>query len=185
MKDKVKFMEYMTLFGEIHKTEVTDVIKNAYWKTLKPYTDQECIRVFEAIYSELKWFPKPPDFLERLRGDKKDQGILAWEKVYKTITGVGHYNSVKFDDPIIHSCIELMGGWVQLCEITNSEVKWKQKEFLELYLTMSKKNPEQHPKYLPGTIEINNGARGYKVPDVIMVGDKKKIKELNEGSNKP
>jgi len=55
--------------------------------------------------------------------------VIAWtEKVRKAIVSVGAYQSVQFDDPAIHSCIELMGGWSELCATRTDELKWKQKE---------------------------------------------------------
>ena len=179
MKDKIKFMEYMTLLGEVYNKEITDTLKNIYWKTLKLYSDKESIRAFQSIIENNKFFPKPAEFLDILRGDSGDQALLAWEKVYKAISQHGHYASVEFDEPVIHSCIELMGGWIELCSMELNDVKWKQKEFIGLYKTMSRKN--QHPKYLAGQTELENGPRGFDVPDPVKIGGGE-VKQITEGT---
>ena len=67
--------------------------------------------------------------------------------------------SVKFDDPVIHSVIESMGGWEALCSIENAEMKWKRKEFENLYPIMAKR--EAHPDRLIGMCDRQNLARGF------------------------
>lgn len=40
----------------------------------------------------------------------------AWVKVRMAIREHGAYASIQFDDPVIHSCVEAMGGWPFLCD---------------------------------------------------------------------
>ena len=171
MKNKKLFREYMVLLGEIHNRELSDLLLDAYWKILEPFSDDACKKSFDQLIAISKFFPKPPDFLEILRGTIQDTAVLAWEKVDSTVKSHGPYVSVKFDDDVIHSCIELMGGWVALCNEDIKNWHWKQKEFVQLYATLSKKNI--HPEYLPGIVEKENGPRGLKFPSPVLIGDKK------------
>ena len=72
---------------------------------------------------------------------------------------IGNYGSVEFDDPVIHSVIEAMGGWVQFQNVHVNEWKWRRTEFERLYAV--KEKLKDHPTYCPGLFEIQNGARGF------------------------
>lgn len=93
-----------------------------------------------------------------------------WVLVDKTVKSDGVYTSVKFSDPVIHSVINAMGGWVALGLCSMDEWKWKQKEFERLYAIMSRQS--EHPDHLPGQIELDNSALGYQknTPDVKLIG---------------
>ena len=75
---------------------------------------------------------------------------LAWEETVKIVNRIGGFDSVQFDDHIIHSVIEVMGGWTQLCydlyNINEEEKKYKQREFRRLYFVLSSK--KKHPGFL-------------------------------------
>ncbi len=169
-----RFLKYMHTCSEMYNTSLSEGVISAYWETMKEYSDQEIMRAFNMAFKTCRFFPKPVDLIECIDGEKSDKSLLAWEKVYKAISGVGAYESVQFDDPAIHSCIELMGGWPQLCQCKVDEIKWKQKEFENLYRVMSKR--EDHSGYLPGIFETDNAARGFKVPtNVKMIGERGEV----------
>ena len=75
---------------------------------------------------------------------------------------MGHYDSVIFSDPLIHVVIKDMGGWIFLCQQSERELIFLQKEFERRYqnyclikkLTIS-------PAYLTGQIERQNVIRGF------------------------
>jgi hypothetical protein len=154
MTNEINFKEYMTLLCEMFDRNLSDIMKDLYWGILQPYTDEECEKAFKEIITSSKFFPKPADFIEVLRGKKEDQGVLAWIEVVNTLKSVGTYKSVKFSNPVIHSVIEAMGGWPQLGMMEVSEEKWKQKEFERLYEVMNHRG--NHPAYLSGTHEQSN-----------------------------
>ncbi len=80
------------------------------------------------------FFPKPVDFRDAIVGDVDTKAVLSWEKVMKAKSSVGSYGSVKFDDPVIHSVISMMGGWVSLCRLEGFDSeKWLRVEFEKSY----------------------------------------------------
>jgi hypothetical protein len=96
-------------------------------------------------------------------GSKEDlhrRALLAWDAVRKAITEHGYYQSVQFDDPVIHSCIEALGGWQDLCSTPIEEIKWREKRFLELYPAFATTKKE-HPQYLVGYVEQQNRLNNY------------------------
>ena len=101
-----------------------------------------------------------PDLMEALEGSQKDQAVEAWLRVTEAVKSIGNYQSVKFPDPVIHSCIDAMGGWEELGRVTNDEWKWKRKEFETLYPIMARRR--EHPKILLGTCDRENIGRGFQ-----------------------
>ena len=153
MKNEIMFKEYMTLLCELHDRVLSDMMKGLYWKVLEPFTDEQCEAAFKEIIYSNKFFPKPADFTEILRGKKSDQAIDAWLLVLGAIKKIGNYESVEFSDQVIHSVLQVMGGWDQLASTLEvDEEKWKQKEFERIYQVMERRG--DHPKYLPGTHEM-------------------------------
>ena len=161
MRNKLLFSEYMSLFAELYDKEITPVLSRAYWTVLKPYADEQIEAAFKRAVNECRFFPKPADLVGFISADtgKDDQPKLAWAKVDQSVRKHGPWSNVQFDDPVIHSVIEAMGGWSKLCSCTNDEWVWRQKDFEELYPLMAKK-PE-HPRLLGGSI----------AGEPIMIGD--------------
>jgi len=162
MKDESKFKEYLTALCEIHDKKISPLLASLYWKVLEPFTDEQCEKAFKTLIYETRYFPKPVEFVEIIRGKNQDRATVAWLEVLDTVKHVGHYQSVQFSDPVIHSVIESMGGWVRLAgDMKADEEKWKQKEFERLYDVLSKNPRDKMPGYLPGLCEIQNAANGY------------------------
>lgn len=113
-------------------------------------------------------FPKPAEIKETVHGNKADNAILAWDKVLRGIIEVGPYPTVQFDDPVIHSAIEAMGGWEQICNMETGEARFIQKEFERLYLAYQHK--AEHPQLLPGLVDTANVPRGYDPQKVVWIG---------------
>lgn len=161
MRNEVKFKEYMALLCETFDKTMSKLLTDLYWKVLEPFDDAQCEAAFKELIYSSRFFPKPADFIEVLRGKKADRAMEAWCEVLGTVKHVGNYQSVKFADPVIHSVINVMGGWDRLAgTMTLDEEKWKQKEFERLYSVMEKRG--NHPEYLPGAHEVENNARGYE-----------------------
>ena len=175
MKNRKLLAEYLTLWSEIHDKKISKVTADYYFETLKPFSDSDCERVFKRV--GLRWFPKPQDFIDELKGKENDRAIIAWLKVDKAVKSQGPYVSVRFDDPVIHGTIEAMGGWPQFQDCSINDWKWKRKEFEGLYPIMEKK--DNNPEYLPGQIEIYNIGRGFEVAQkIVLIGNK--LKQLKE-----
>jgi len=170
MKNEIKFREYMATLGELFDKPITPLLTSLYWKTLEPFTDEECEGAIEEILLSAKFFPKPAEFMERLRGKEQDKATVAWIKLVDGIRSKGPYRSVKFDDPVIHAVIEFMGGWPSTGDWLEDEMKWKQREFERLYGIMQ--GQRNYPKYLSGIVEMMNNANGYEIQEeVALIGN--------------
>lgn len=178
MRDEIKFKEYLATLCELHDRTMSKLLTDLYWKVLEPFSDEECEAAFKEIIYENKFFPKPADFRDILLGKKANKATLAWLEVLNSVARIGNYQSVKFDDPAIHSVINAMGGWPQLCMMEKSEEKWKQKEFERLYDVISAR-AGKHPDYLVGTCEQENFKTGHEIEiEVVQIGFNHKTKLL-------
>lgn len=173
MQDQIKFKEYMAAICELHDKTMSRVMIDLYWKVLEPFSDEECEKAFKELILSNRFFPKPVDFMEIIQGKKENRATEAWLIALGTLKHYGNYESVKFADPVIHSVIEVMGGWPQFGTMTNDEIKWKQKEFERLYEVMSSREGK-HPEYLPGIFELENTRNGWPMQnEVIRIGYEK------------
>lgn len=170
MTNETVFRNFMLTIGELYDREMSALLQNVYWKALEPYTDEQCERAFNTVLVKTKFFPKPAEIVQEIEGNIEDLATNAWLAVQKTVRRVGTYQSVKFDDPVIHSVIESMGGWIELGQIPEKEIKWKQKEFERLYQLISS-NGSKHPSHLVGRFELENAGRFPEhTPKPVLVG---------------
>jgi hypothetical protein len=174
-QDDLRFAEIMGMLAEIYDDgKPVSILKaKVFYECLKEFRIDEIEdAVKRLIYNRTTAsFPKPAEIIQEIRGTTSNRATMAWIEVLESIKHVGHYQSVRFQDQVIHGAISIMGGWVRLAsEMTTDDEKWKQKEFERLYEILSK-NPRSFPAYLPGLCEIQNAACGYEgKAEVIDIG---------------
>lgn len=168
MKDRAKFSKFMAVIAEMFEKTPSKTIMDIYWKALEPFTDKQCEKAFNEVVVSSRFFPKPVDIIEVIRGTGSNRATEAWIKTIGALRRVGTYQSVKFDDPAIHSVIEIMGGWDSMGNMLVDDEKWKQREFEKLYPIMEARG--NHQEYLPGKVEISNTAKGYEVESPVLIG---------------
>jgi len=161
MKNTKKFNEFMAaLSTQIDKTFDQGFIRLVR-KAVEPFPDEDCIKAFNYIIPRCQFQSDiTTKLLEELEKSGEAKALLAWILVEKTIRGIGNYESVQFDDPVIHGVIESLGGWSDYSDFNNEKLVWKQREFINRYKVLERKT-HGHPEYLPGRVEIDNNARNF------------------------
>lgn len=179
MKNKKMFSQFIVTICEMFDKEISELLTAMYWKTLEPFTDKQCEKAFNTVILSSRFMPKPVDIIEAIRGNNTDRATSAWLDVLETVKKTGTYQSVKFSDPVIHSVIESMGGWIRLGQTPETEIKWKQKEFERLYQVIQEREGT-HPDHLPGVFEMENSAQGYveHIPEPVLIGTQKEVKKI-------
>ena len=167
-QDELKFAEIMAVLAEVYDDgrPPSKLKMEVYYRTLEQFSIDEIERAAkELIYTRTTAsFPKPAEIIQGIRGTISSKATLAWLDVLETVKRVGHYQSVKFSDPVIHSVINAMGGWVRIAgDMMVDDEKWKQREFERIYEVISKNPCGKHPNYLPGWLEVDNAAQGHEV----------------------
>lgn len=188
-KDSSKFAELIAGIGEIYNTRFTSASIEIYWQLLGAFRLED---VRAAIYHHMqnpdvgKFLPKPADIIMAITGSSHNQALSGWSKTAFGMRVVGGYESVAFDDALIHIVVENMTTWPKLCRVENKQLPFVEKEFLDRYRGYVLRKPPNHPSYLKGTIEMLNSAYGYTCPSPVLIGHAQKAKEvIANGEDKP
>ena len=157
VNDIKEFTKVMYLLGSAFGREIKKELIDVYWEILKELSLEQFKNKAYILIKTNKYFPVIAEFLEV--PDKQDKSILAWQKVLYAFKIVNCWNSVQFDDSVIHSAIEMLGGWRRFNEMTIEERKWAEKDFYKYYSAMQ--NKDAHPKYLVGYSEFEQNRDGF------------------------
>ncbi len=179
--DMPQFALSLAELGEIYAKNISEFLTDIYWKALEGFELQDVKKALRAhIYNPDcgQYFPKPADIIRFIEGSGETKALKAWAVVEKAIHCVGSYQSIAFDDPLIHAVLEDMGGWVKLCSVKLDEFPFRANEFQKRYMGFLIKKPERHPKYLAGITEIDNVKNGFEVTAPVLVGDPKKAEQV-------
>lgn len=123
----------------------------------------------ERVFSNL---PMPAEIREYSLGLKEDEMMVRINRakllLSKGISKAGIYNDVVFEDPIIHLCIDSIGGWINFCKKSSKEVEdWLKWDFPKLYRSFSTRKQTTLSLVLEG-----KGDKDLK--EVCYIGDKEK-----------
>lgn len=166
LHDQEKFTQGLMILAEVYNRKLSALLLHTYWSCLKIYS----YAAFErALWDFLKNpnyakrnFPSPADWIKAIEGDSESSSLAAWTEVITAIRQVGHYESVKFTDVLIHDVIQDMGGWIFLCQQSERELTFLQKDFERRYrMNRALKKLTKGPLYLTGQIEHQNSLNGF------------------------
>ncbi|MFA6271029.1 MAG: DUF6475 domain-containing protein [Candidatus Paceibacterota bacterium] len=176
------FVDVMQLVSEQYGKKPSDGLISLYWQGLKGY---EFNAVREAIGKHLAntdtgmFMPKIADIIRMMQGTSLDSALSAWAKVDKAIRRVGPYESVVFDDAIIHKVLHDMGGWLSLGTKTDDEWPFVAKEFENRYRGFKSRNEQiEYPAKLIGLYEAHNAEKNKRVAPPMLIGDQTKAMEV-------
>lgn len=173
--------------AEQYSKKISISLKKLYWQGL---IDLEFNVVKQALFRHIQNTDKDGDFMPKIsnirkmaEGSTQDTALIAWAKVDKAVRKVGTYDSVVFDDPLIHRVILDMGGWVGFGKKSNDEWPFIAKEFENRYRGFKSRNEvPEYPSILIGISEGENSKEGFKVDEPVLIGEKNKcLSVLNKG----
>jgi len=124
----------------------------------------------------------------KINDDKAQRAFIAFQQA---VIDFGYYDSVKFQDPVIHDVVKALGGWRQVAEEMPGDfdsLQWYEKEFLRLYNVLSQRN--KHPVYLAGSHELENKLENQtecgepiKIIEIGLHGEKTAVLSLEDVNN--
>ncbi len=169
------FVDILQVVGEQYSKKLSDGVIALYWQGLQDF-DLNAVR--DALGRHLRntdtgqYMPKIADIIKMLRGSTLDSALNAWAKVDKAVRRVGPYESVAFDDPIIHRVLHDMGGWISLGEKSDDEWPFVAREFENRYRGFASLGVAiEYPAKLIGLSEAHNAKGGFKVAAPMLIGD--------------
>lgn len=182
--DKERFSSCLLGAAEIIGKQLSPQAIKLYWEILKNYSIEEVEQAFFSHASNPdvgQFMPKPADIIKAIDGSGESRSMIAWTKVDKALRTIGTYETVVFDDPIIHKVISDMGGWISFGEIIESEYPFKANEFNKRYLGYANRRNIEHPKKMIGIFEVSNLENKQKVAPPLLLGSPEKAKLVLEG----
>lgn len=179
--DLNKFTAILIAVGELYGKTISEMLTELYWQSLKSFALTDIKQAFNFHINNPdvgQYFPKPADLVRFIEGSAATKALQAWINTEKAILKFGAYQSIIFDDPLIHAVIAAMGGWIKLCATPSKELQFYAHEFQRRYMIFVDKPPEIYPKYCCGLIEYENDKKGFPIKSRLFVGDVKKTKQI-------
>lgn len=174
------FSRLMIDLGEMYGKHLSPLLVDMYWQALQGFELSLVRHAFESHVrhpEEGQFFPKPADVVRWIEGCPQGRALKAWACVECAMGRVGRYQSIAFDDPLIHRVIEDLGGWVMLCETALQDLPFRALDFQKRYRALLN-HKERHPPYLVGIVERDNAKDGYVYPLPVLVGDPHQAKQV-------
>ena len=168
--------------------------KNLSDKSMEMYllglADMSADEVRQALSAHVRnpdkgmYVPKVADIVGYKTGDSVSQADAAWAQVYRAVESVGKYDSVVFDDALVHVVVQMMGGWAKLCDCEDyEELTWRGKDFVRIYRGLVGKPLPEYPRHLPGLSEIGNASRGFASDPPLLLGNRAQARLVFEGGS--
>ena len=154
--DLKQFAKIMSVLGELYSKPLSEILIEIYWRVLKNYSLQEIKAVVYSYINhenEGSFMPKPADIIRHIHQQEKQKALDAWSKVENAIRQVGRYNSISFDDQLIHFVIKKMGGWIKLCSYTTYQMPTIAHDFIKEYTDCLQNLPDDIPQFIKGVFD--------------------------------
>jgi hypothetical protein len=184
--DKADFTGALEAVYALYRVDISAPVAAMWWRALQAY---EIAAVVDALGRHAmnpdtgQFLPKPADVVKVIEGSTADTALLAWAKALGGIKQHGTYDSVVFDDPIIHRVLEDLGGWPWLGHQDVKELPFIERRFRDAYRAHRARGLAEYPRRLAGIIEHTNGSAGFAGANVRtkFIGDPAKAKLVLEG----
>jgi hypothetical protein len=180
--DRGEFTKLITQVLAFYRQDVSTFALGVWWSACSPFDLSQVSKAFTAHATDPErgqFAPKPADIVRALAGTQTDRALVAWGKAFDTIRRVGGWDSVVFDDGLVHAVIEDLGGWSKFCAAaTNDELPHLQRRFCESYRTYARRQGVAYPNRLVGIHEAGNGLANHKVAPPVLIGNPEAAREV-------
>lgn len=181
--------DFRDLLSDVHtfyERELSEFALNVWWQALRPFDLQTIKRAFglHTVNPDFgQYLPKPADITRLMGGSGSDSSMQAWSKVDAAVRSVGVYESVVFDDAIIHKVLEEMGGWISLGMKNENDWPFVAKEFQTRYRGYAMRHDcgADYLRVLVGMNEAQNSRSGFQSRPPLLIGDVSRCQAVMNG----
>ncbi len=180
-RDLGAFTQLIHRVSEGYGKSMSKSLVEMYWAALQGFDLVDVKRALQAhvVHPDAgRYMPKPADVIRFLQGDSRTQALRAWSRVVTAIREVGGYESVVFDDPIIHAVIRDMDGWIRLCQVREDELPFRGHDFQARYAGYVGYPLAAYPRQLTGRLAHQQGLADPPVDRLMCIGDKQKALQV-------
>lgn len=186
--DRQAFKALLTDAMAFYRQDISSFALSVWWQACERYDFEQVSKAITAHAMDPErgqFAPKPADVVRQLQGTNTDRSLIAWGKVFEAMQLVGSYQTVAFDDPVIHAVIDDMGGWPRICVTEADELPFVQRRFCETYRAYANRPSVSYPSKLIGLTEQANGSR-YQAAAPVLIGEPAKAQAvIANGSQGP
>ncbi len=122
--------------------------------------------------------PLPADIIHHIKESAESEATRTWRHVVRAIRHLGAYQTVVFDNAVIHAAIADMGGWIKLCQTKEENLERKGAVFEKHYVFYTLHPPEYFPPALIGICDKANKLYSFESGNPTFVGDIHKAKAV-------
>lgn len=173
--DRAEFARMLTDALAFYRQDVSKFALSVWWEACQPFDLEQVSKALtaHALDPERGQFaPKPADIVRVLQGTQTDRALVAWGKVHEAIARAGAYQSVVFDDGLIHAAIVDIGGWTAICRMPTDELPHLQRRFCDSYRAYARRPDVAYPPKLIGESEALNAGNGRAVAAPLLLGNR-------------
>ena len=184
--DRTRFAAMLSAVLDLYGKAPGEGAIGIWWGALSRFDFDAAQRAFSLYVQDPdqgRFPPTPAGIIGEIEATGSQAATSAFDKVVSAIRHVGPYESVVFDDPIIHAVIEGLGGWIHICNTwTTDDLKFREREFVTRYQVDRKDPCLTYQGTLTGIAEAHNRLGGLTVADgVSMIGDATKAQAVLAG----
>ena len=157
--EKEELIEQISGLFVYYGVEISPVVLKIYITALLDYSLTEIKKAVNYFIKNSDKMPKVSDFINYISGGLSldDRAEIAWSLVLKAIEKYSYDKSFTFRDKAIRKTLEII-GYNNIRECLESEINWKKADFIKVYKTYAKLDPNSYPApdYIAGFIELSN-----------------------------
>jgi len=160
MNKKEELIEQISGLFVYYGLEISPVVLDIYITALSDYPVSDIKKAVSYFIKNSAKMPQVSDFINYISGDGlslDDRAEIAWSLVLKAVKKYSWDKSFTFRDKAIRKALEIV-GYDNIRQCLESEINWKKADFIKVYKTYAKLNPDSYsaPEYFAGLIELNN-----------------------------
>jgi Domain of unknown function (DUF6475) len=172
-EEKPKLAEWLTGCSEVYGREISPAGIAVWWNIVQHFPAESVERAFTAHVADPdtgRRMPTPADIVGRIMGGSETAAVEAWTKVMSVSRPCGWSRNVVFDDPLIHACVDSLGGWETFCRTPDEDLGYRRKSFIDAYKGFRQRR--EVPKHAPVCVGQ------YPREPVTLVGDPHKARSV-------
>ena len=159
---KDEFKQGFLFLTEMFNKTPSKPFTRMYFEIVKHLNVREWEEAIKATLQIRKFtnMPTPGEILEHAQGSPDDAAIIAIQKLENAMRDIGGYDSIAFDDPVLHVLVSgAEGGWPGLCQMTTEDWKFERMRLIKSYKAFAGRRMPDNIDHLVGIHESDNGGR--------------------------
>lgn len=134
--DRPLLAGWLTAASEVYDKPLSTAAIEVWWNLLRAFPAEKVDRAFKAHIADPdtgRFMPRPADIIARMTIGSEGAANEAWVKAIKAARHHGAGRSVAFDDPLIHACLDALGGWPRFCMMREDDQHFRRLDFVRIY----------------------------------------------------